>query len=29
VTERCEVINQRGETVLAADHILLVQKRKP
>ncbi len=29
VTERCEVINQRGETVLAADHILLVQRRQP
>jgi acyl dehydratase len=28
VVERCEVINQRGETVLACDHILLV-KRKP
>lgn len=26
VTERCEVINQRGETVLVADHILLVRK---
>ncbi len=29
VTERCEVINQRGETVLAADHILLVQRQQP
>jgi monoamine oxidase len=28
VVERCEVINQRGETVLAADHILLVEKKK-
>jgi len=28
VIERCEVINQRGEVVLAADHILIVQ-RKP
>ena len=28
VTERCEVINQRGETVLAADHILLVKKKQ-
>jgi acyl dehydratase len=27
VIERCEVINQCGETVLAADHILLVQRR--
>ena len=27
VIERCEVLNQRGETVLAADHILLVQRR--
>ena len=26
VIERCEVINQRGETVLAADHILIVQR---
>ena len=29
VVERCEVINQRGETVLAADHILLVERKKP
>ena len=28
VVERCEVLNQRGEVVLAADHILMVQ-RKP
>lgn len=27
VTERIEVINQRGETVLACDHVLLVKKR--
>ena len=27
VTERLEVLNQRGETVLATDHILLVEKR--
>jgi monoamine oxidase len=27
VIERCEVINQKGETTLAADHILLVEKR--
>jgi acyl dehydratase len=27
VTERVEVLNQREETVLACDHILLVQKR--
>ena len=26
VIERCEVINQRDETVLACDHILLVQR---
>jgi acyl dehydratase len=29
VTEKVEVLNQRGETVLACDHILLVQKRPP
>ena len=28
VVERLEVLNQRGETVLACDHILLVQKRQ-
>jgi len=28
VVERCEVLNQRGEVVLAADHILIVD-RKP
>ena len=28
VIERCEVINQRGEVVLAADHIYIVE-RKP
>lgn len=28
VTERCEVINQRDEVVLAADHILLVERRE-
>ena len=27
VTERCEVLNQRDEIVLAADHILLVERR--
>ena len=27
VVERCEVLNQRDEVVLAADHILLVDKR--
>ena len=27
VVERCEVINQRGEVVLAADHILIVERR--
>ena len=27
VTEKVEVLNQRGETVLACDHILLVKKR--
>ena len=25
--ERCEVINQRDEVVLSADHILLVERR--
>lgn len=29
VIERCEVLNQRGEVVLAADHILLVQRKSP
>ena len=29
VTEKVEVLNQRGETVLACDHILLVKKRPP
>ena len=28
VVERLEVLNQRGETVLACDHILLVEKRE-
>lgn len=28
VVERLEVLNQRGETVLACDHILLVKKRE-
>jgi acyl dehydratase len=27
VVERCDVINQKDEVVLAADHILLVEKR--
>jgi len=27
VVERCEVINQRDEVVLAADHILIVERR--
>ncbi|MGV3549792.1 MaoC/PaaZ C-terminal domain-containing protein [Rhizobium sp.] len=27
VVERCEVINQKGEVVLAADHILIVERR--
>jgi acyl dehydratase len=27
VTERCEVLNQRGEVVLAADHILIVDRK--
>jgi acyl dehydratase len=27
VIERCEVINQSGEVVLAADHILVVERR--
>jgi acyl dehydratase len=29
VIERCEVLNQRDEVVLAADHILLVDRRPP
>jgi len=28
VVESCEVINQRGETVLACDHLLLVEKHR-
>jgi monoamine oxidase len=28
VTEKCEVLNQRGEVVLACEHILLVSRRK-
>lgn len=28
VIERCEVINQRDEVVLAADHIYIVERRK-
>ncbi len=27
VVERCEVLNQRGEVVLVADHILIVDRR--
>lgn len=27
IVERCEVINQRDEVVLAADHILIVERR--
>ncbi|MBX8800239.1 dehydratase [Ochrobactrum sp. MR28] len=27
VTERCEVLNQRNEVVLACDHILLVERK--
>ena len=27
VTEKIEVLNQRGETVLACEHVLLVEKR--
>lgn len=26
VTERCEVVNQRGETVIVSDHIRMVEK---
>jgi monoamine oxidase len=26
VVERCEILNQRNEVVLAADHILLVER---
>lgn len=29
VVERCEVVNQRGEAVLACDHLLLVRRREP
>ena len=29
VVETLEVINQRGETVLVADHLLLVERRSP
>jgi acyl dehydratase len=29
VVERCEVLNQRNEVVLAADHILLVERKSP
>lgn len=29
VVERLEVINQRGETVLACEHLLLVERRNP
>ncbi|MDF2960559.1 MAG: hypothetical protein K0S39_2294 [Paenibacillus sp.] len=27
VSERCEVFNQRGETVLACEHLLMVRKK--
>jgi acyl dehydratase len=27
VVEACEVINQRGETVLACEHVLIVERR--
>ena len=27
IVERCEVLNQRGEVVLAADHILIAERR--
>jgi monoamine oxidase len=27
VIERCEVVNQKGEVVLAADHILIVERK--
>ena len=29
VVERCEVVNQRGETVMACDHVLLAERRSP
>lgn len=29
VVEKVEVLNQRGEVVLACEHILLVERRKP
>lgn len=28
IVESCKVVNQRGETVLACDHVLLAEKRK-
>lgn len=28
VVERCEVVNQRGEAVLACDHLLLIRRRE-
>ena len=29
VTEKCEVINQRGEVVMVCEHVLLVQRSSP
>lgn len=29
VTEKLEVTNQRGETVLACEHLLLVERKRP
>lgn len=29
IVEKCEVLNQRGEVVMACEHILLVQMRPP
>jgi acyl dehydratase len=29
VVEHCEVTNQRGETVLVCDHLLMVERRQP
>jgi acyl dehydratase len=29
VTELCQILNQKGETVLVCEHLLLVEKRRP
>lgn len=28
VTESCQILNQKGETVLVCEHLLLVEKRR-